>query len=72
MHLCSASGNTASGGSGGNHKGTHASDGVGEGGGLYLAAGAAVFIDAATLAKISNNHASTSDPDIYGAYTIIP
>jgi hypothetical protein len=71
MHLCSVSGNTATGGSGGNYKGTHASDGVGEGGGLYLAAGAAVGIDAATLAQISKNHASTSNPDIDGAYTII-
>jgi hypothetical protein len=71
MHLCSLSGNTANGGSGGTYKGTHASDGVGEGGGLYLDAGAVVGIDAATLAQISHNHASTSNPDIYGAYTII-
>jgi hypothetical protein len=72
MHLCSLSGNTATGGSGGTYQKTHASDGVGEGGGLYLATGAVVGIDAVTLAQISNNRASTSYPDIDGAYTIIP
>jgi hypothetical protein len=71
MHLCSVSGNSATGGSGGTYKKTHASDGVGEGGGLYLAAGAVVGIDAVTLAQISKNHASTSNPDIFGDYTII-
>jgi hypothetical protein len=65
MHLCSASGNKAIGGSGGTIYGTKASDGVGEGAALYLNAGAAVFIDAATLAKISIS-------DIYGTYTPIP
>jgi hypothetical protein len=67
MHLCSLSSNSAIGGRGGS-KG--ASDGVGEGGGLYLA-GAAVCIDAYTLAHFSHNHASTSNPDILGGYTII-
>ena len=71
MHLCSLSGNTATGGSGGSYKGTKASDGVGEGGGLYLAAGAAVSLDAFTVAHATNNHASTSDPDIYGPYTAL-
>jgi hypothetical protein len=34
-------------------------------------AGGVVGIDAYTLAHITNNHASTSFPDIYGNYTII-
>ena len=34
-------------------EGTHAADGVGEGGGLCLAPGAVVGIDATTLAQIS-------------------
>jgi hypothetical protein len=71
MHLCTVSGNTATGGSGGSSHHTHASDGVGEGGGLFLATGAVVGIDAKTLAQISNNSASTSNPDIDGSYTII-
>jgi hypothetical protein len=44
---------------------------VGEGGGLYLAGGAAVGIDAYTLAHFSHNHASTAYPDIDGSYTPI-
>jgi hypothetical protein len=70
LRLCTISGNTANGGSGASYKGTHASDGVGEGGGLYLAGGAA-GIDADTLAHFSHNHASTSFPDIDGTYTPI-
>jgi hypothetical protein len=42
--------------------------GVGAGGGLYIASGATVDIDAFTLAHFMNNTASTSDPEIHGTY----
>jgi hypothetical protein len=42
--------------------------GVGVGGGLYIATGATVDIDAFTLAHFVNNTASTSDPEIHGTY----
>jgi len=43
-----------------------------EGGGIYIAVGASVCLDAFTLAHVINNTASTGYPDIYGAYTICP
>ena len=44
---------------------------VGLGGGLYIASGATVDIDAFTLAHFVNNTASTSNPNIYGTYVKI-
>jgi hypothetical protein len=41
---------------------------VGEGGGLYISAGATLDIDASTLKKVVNNTASTGFPDIFGTY----
>jgi hypothetical protein len=58
--------NTAKGGHG------QYGDGVGQGGGLYLAAAASVCLDAFTQAHVKNNSASTSDPDIFGSYTTCP
>jgi hypothetical protein len=43
---------------------------MGEGGGLYITPAALVYIDAFTLAHITNNTASSGYPNIYGAYTI--
>jgi hypothetical protein len=68
------SSNTAQGGNGG--KGSAAAyngqDGVGKGGGLYIASLATVGLDAFTVAHINHNHASTSNDDIYGSYTLLP
>jgi hypothetical protein len=44
------------------------SPGLGEGGGLYIASGAIVYIDAFTLANVIDNTASTSYPNIFGTY----
>jgi hypothetical protein len=55
--------NSATRGGGGTH-------GIGRGGGLYIA-GAQVVLDAFTLAHITSNSASTSDPDIYGPFEVI-
>jgi len=46
------------------------SAGQGIGGGVYLAAGGTVCLDASTVANITGNAASTSNNDIFGAYTI--
>jgi hypothetical protein len=42
--------------------------GVGDGGGLYIASGATVSIDAFTLANTINNTASYGYPNIFGTY----
>jgi hypothetical protein len=42
-------------------------DGKGQGGGIFLATGADVCIDVATI--ITGNHASTSDDDVFGVYS---
>jgi hypothetical protein len=47
------------------------SAGLGEGGGLYIASHAAVYLDAFTVANDLNNSASTSDPNIHGKYKTI-
>jgi hypothetical protein len=47
--------------------------GIGEdaaGGGLYIEGDAVVCLDAFTVANVKRNKASTSDPNIYGPYTI--
>jgi hypothetical protein len=43
-------------------------DGQGIGGGLYLAAGGSACIDVNTV--IAHNHASTSNDDVFGDFTI--
>jgi probable HAF family extracellular repeat protein len=48
------------------------SAGLGQGGGLYLAAGGTGCLDAFTIAHVTGNHASTSDDDIFGAFTPCP
>jgi hypothetical protein len=55
---------------GGTRGGGGASDGLGEGGGLYIYVAASVSLDAFTVAHILNNTASTAYPDIYGSYTV--
>ncbi len=62
----SANHNTAKGGHG------QAADGVGQGGGFYFAATTSVLLDAFTQAHTTHNSASTSDPDIFGFYTLSP
>jgi hypothetical protein len=47
-------------------------DGLGEGGGLWIDSLASVCLDTLTVAKVSNNKASTSSNNIYGSYTICP
>jgi hypothetical protein len=42
----------------------------GIGGGLYLAAGGSVCIDAATI--FAHNHASTSNDDVFGSFVSCP
>jgi hypothetical protein len=58
-------GNQATGGA----AGSGGTAGLGEGGGLYLAVGGAACLDAFTQAHVTNNHASTSDDDIFGSFT---
>jgi hypothetical protein len=50
--------------------GAGGSPGQGIGGGAYFAAGGVVCLDAFTVANILGNSASTSNNDIFGAYTI--
>src|SRR5262249_25101834 len=51
--------------------GTGGTDGQGVGGGAYFASGGLVSLDVFTQAHAKKNHASTSNPDIFGDYTII-
>ena len=64
------SGNAAFDGPSGSYPFMLGSPGVGEGGGLYIVPTAAIFLDTATLDAILNNIASTSDPNIYGPYSL--
>ena len=57
--------NSATGGA----AGPGGSAGLGEGGGAYFAAGGIVCLDAFTQAHVKNNHASTSNDDIFGDFT---
>jgi hypothetical protein len=80
LHNDTVSGNTAAGGAGGQaghcgtkgHRASNGSAGLGEGGGLYIDAAAAVCLDAFTQSNVQKNHASTSYRDIDGAYTTCP
>jgi hypothetical protein len=58
--------NQAAGGAAGSGGGA----GQGVGGGLYLAAGGVGCLDAYTLADLLGNTASTSNNDVFGAFTI--
>jgi hypothetical protein len=63
--------NTARGGGAGSggHGASNGAPGLGEGGGLYLDAAAAVCLDAFTQANVSHNNATTSDSNIHGSYS---
>ncbi len=63
---CTITGNQATGGTGG----SGGSAGRGVGGGAYLAAGGIACADAFTV--IANNHASTSNDDLFGTFTACP
>lgn len=65
--------NTAQGGTGGSAtKGfAKGADGVGRGGGLYIARAALVSMDSFTRANTRSNSASTSDNDIFGSFSIL-
>jgi len=65
MHDDTVSGNAAQGGPGGTRSG---SSGVGEGGGLFIDPAAVVYLDAFTQAHVTNNTASTKDPNIHGPW----
>ncbi|MBI1915943.1 MAG: hypothetical protein HYS12_14590 [Planctomycetes bacterium] len=60
--------NQATGGS----AGSGGSAGTGVGGGAYFAPGGTVCLDAFTQAYVKNNHASTSDDDLFGVFTTCP
>jgi hypothetical protein len=57
--------NSAAGGA----PGSGGSAGQGIGGGLYLAADGMACLDSFTQGLVQNNHASTSDNDIFGDFT---
>lgn len=59
--------NSAKGGLAGGNK---AANGLGEGGGLYIAALSTVGLDAFTFAHVTGNTATTDSPNIYGSYTV--
>jgi hypothetical protein len=69
LRQTTVSANSAVGGKGGAYNGPV---GLGEGGGLSIDAAALVYLDAITLANISNNTASTTDPNIHGSYKLLP
>jgi hypothetical protein len=78
LHGVTVSANTAAGGAGGQggscfkgskFNGSNGSPGLGEGGGLYIDAAAAVCLDAFTQSHFKKNHASSSFPEIDGTYT---
>jgi hypothetical protein len=58
--------NQATGGAGG----ARGSGGQGVGGGLYLVRGGVACLDVVTIVR--NKHASTSDDDVFGTFTICP
>ena len=60
--------NSATGGA----AGSGGTAGLGEGGGLYLAPGRSACLDSFTQAHVKNNHASTSDDDIFGTFATCP
>jgi len=75
LHGCTVTGNTATGGAGGKSPGGNlprGADGAGRGGGIYLSSGSPSGLDPFTQANTRTNTASTSDNDIFGAFTILP
>jgi hypothetical protein len=65
--------NSAVGGIGGNSPGglPKGADGLGQGGGVYIAPGAAVGLDSVSQGNTTGNTASTSDNDIFGSFTVL-
>ena len=61
-------GNQATGGA----AGAGGSAGLGVGGGVYLTDGGIACLDVWTSTHVTGNHASTSDDDIFGVFTICP
>jgi hypothetical protein len=59
------SGNQVTGGA----AGSGGSAGQGVGGGAYFASGGSVCLDLFTQAHVKNNHASTSDDDVFGVFS---
>jgi hypothetical protein len=66
LHDLSIGGNTAAGG----NKKTWTGQGIG--GGIYIDYGASVGLDSFTFSHVAGNHASTSDDDIAGSFSMIP
>ena len=66
VHGSTITDNTATGGA----AGSGGSAGQGVGGGAYFAAGGVVCLDAYTVANILGNTASTSNNDVFGAFSI--
>jgi hypothetical protein len=66
-------GNSATGGTGGNSPRNRGKSpaGAGRGGGIYVDSGASVGLDAFTQANTRTNTASTSDNDIFGSFSIL-
>jgi hypothetical protein len=56
----------------GGEAGSGGATGLGEGGGLYLAPGGTARLDSFTQFHVTDNHASTSDDDIFGTFTPYP
>jgi hypothetical protein len=52
--------------------GVGGSAGQGKGGGLYIDPASTVCLDAFTVAHLLTNHASTSDPDVFGFFISCP
>jgi hypothetical protein len=63
IHSSTMTGNSALGG------GPGSASGAGVGGGLFIDNWASVCLDAFTVAQITKNNASWSDPNIHGSYT---
>jgi hypothetical protein len=69
LHNSVVTGNLALGGQSG---GGGASDGVGEGGGVFITPAASVCIDLFTQTNVKTNIASTSGGDVFGSFSICP
>jgi hypothetical protein len=65
LHNSTVTGNKALGGQGG----SGARDGVGDGGGVFIAPSASVCLDPLTQANIKKNTTSTTGSDVFGSFT---
>jgi hypothetical protein len=81
LHNLTVTGNTAAGGAGGQggscgkkgkRMGPNGSPGLGEGGGLYIDAAAAVCLDVFTQSHVQKNYAAKGSANIDGTYTTCP